>query len=72
MAKNSKRQASALARKIDGDPRAAGRYDAHGVSEDAQGWYVCVFDSFGTRKHREGRDLQVRSWDEWVQALKDR
>ena len=67
----TKRQASILANRINADPRNDA-YEAHGLSEDAAGWYVCVSDSQATRKNPTGRDLAIRSWSEWEEALGSR
>ncbi len=65
----TRQQAYELADRIEADPRNGGRYDAHGLSQDAGGWYVCVNDGQATGQSPSGRTLEVRSWDEWEAAL---
>jgi hypothetical protein len=65
----SEAQAVRLARRIDNDQRGVGRYDAHGLNEDRDGWCVCVSDTLATRTDPCGRQLEIRRWAEWEQEV---
>jgi hypothetical protein len=65
-------QAHDLADRIDADPRSQPAYDAHGLAYDDAGWFVCVIDMQSSPGHPSGRDLAVRSWDEWEAELATR
>jgi hypothetical protein len=64
------KQAAQLANKIENDPRGFGRYEAHGLSQDDKcSWFVCVSDTIATPGFKYGRQLDVRSADEWNEIV---
>ncbi len=65
-------EASALADRIDGDPRNDGAYEAHGLGRDAGGWFVAVSDLQATDANPGGRALEVRTDAEFMRALTGR
>jgi len=63
--------ATALANMIDTDGRNDA-YDAHGLSRDDRGWYVCVNDTQATAANPDGRTLRIYTREDWETALRTR